>query len=41
MKARDQAARKFEQEIDSLNFRNQQLSKRLALLQEDLDQLEV
>ncbi|KAK7082536.1 hypothetical protein SK128_023092 [Halocaridina rubra] len=41
MKNRDQKLRKAEQENDSLTFRNQQLTKRLTLLQEDLDELQV
>ncbi|KAK3865309.1 hypothetical protein Pcinc_029079 [Petrolisthes cinctipes] len=40
MKSRDQVLRKAEQENDSLSFRNQQLTKRLTLLQEDLDEIE-
>ncbi|KAB7494723.1 Protein phosphatase 1 regulatory subunit 21, partial [Armadillidium nasatum] len=35
--SRDQSLRKAEQELDSLSFRNQQLTKRLSLLQEDLE----
>ena len=30
--------RKYEQEIDSLTFRNQQLSARVTILQDDLEQ---
>lgn len=41
MKSRDQMLRKAEQENDSLTFRNQQLTKRLTLLQEDLDEIQV
>ncbi|KAG0729651.1 Protein phosphatase 1 regulatory subunit 21 [Chionoecetes opilio] len=41
MKSRDQLLRKAEQENDSLTFRNQQLTKRLTLLQEDLDEIQV
>ncbi|XP_076100562.1 protein phosphatase 1 regulatory subunit 21-like [Mytilus galloprovincialis] len=37
LKEKEQAVRKFEQEIDSLTFRNQQLSKRVLLLQDELD----
>ncbi|XP_033104032.1 protein phosphatase 1 regulatory subunit 21-like [Anneissia japonica] len=37
IKERDQKVRKFEQEIDSLTFRNQQLTKRVNILQEDLE----
>ncbi|XP_033733820.1 protein phosphatase 1 regulatory subunit 21-like isoform X2 [Pecten maximus] len=40
IKAKDQALRKCEQEIDSLSFRNQQLSKRVLFLQEELDTIE-
>ena len=36
-----QSLRKAEQENDSLNFRNQQLTCRLTLLQDDLQQLQV
>ncbi|KAM3862684.1 protein phosphatase 1 regulatory subunit 21 [Diretmus argenteus] len=36
MKQRDQSLRKVEQEMDSLSFRNQQLAKRVELLQEEL-----
>ncbi|KAL7644644.1 UNVERIFIED_CONTAM: hypothetical protein RMT77_004185 [Armadillidium vulgare] len=35
--SRDQSLRKAEQELDSLSFRNQQLTKRLSLLQEDVE----
>jgi protein phosphatase 1 regulatory subunit 21 len=38
IKHKDQAIRKYEQEIDSLSFRNQQLSKRVIILQEELDE---
>ena len=41
MKEKDQSIRKFEQEVDSLSFRNQQLSTRVLILQEELDQAEV
>lgn len=41
LKSRDQQLRKAEQENDSLTFRNQQLTKRLMLLQEDLDEIQV
>ncbi|XP_063418606.1 protein phosphatase 1 regulatory subunit 21-like [Mytilus trossulus] len=37
LKEKELAVRKFEQEIDSLTFRNQQLSKRVLLLQDELD----
>ncbi|XP_078000806.1 protein phosphatase 1 regulatory subunit 21-like [Glandiceps talaboti] len=36
MKERDQSIRKYEQEIDSLTFRNQQLTKRVDVLQNEL-----
>lgn len=36
LKQRDQSLRKQEQEMDSLSFRNQQLTKRVELLQEEL-----
>ncbi|XP_034041553.1 protein phosphatase 1 regulatory subunit 21 isoform X2 [Thalassophryne amazonica] len=36
LKQRDQSLRKLEQEMDSLSFRNQQLAKRVELLQEEL-----
>uniref|UniRef100_A0A671YQM3 Protein phosphatase 1 regulatory subunit 21 n=1 Tax=Sparus aurata TaxID=8175 RepID=A0A671YQM3_SPAAU len=36
LKHRDQSLRKQEQEMDSLSFRNQQLAKRVELLQEEL-----
>ncbi|KAH9500952.1 hypothetical protein Btru_069302 [Bulinus truncatus] len=35
LKERDQTVRKYEQEVDSLTFRNQQLSKRVVILQEE------
>ena len=37
IKERDQAVRQYEQEIDSLTFRNRQMSTRVSLLQEELD----
>lgn len=37
LKEKEQAVRKFEQEIDSISFRNQQLSKRVLILQDELD----
>ncbi|XP_065051999.1 protein phosphatase 1 regulatory subunit 21-like [Rhopilema esculentum] len=37
VKQKDQVVRKYEQEIDSLQFRNDQLSKRVEILQGDLD----
>ena len=36
LKQRDQSLRKQEQEMDSLSFRNQQLTKRVELLQDEL-----
>uniref|UniRef100_A0A3P9L855 Protein phosphatase 1 regulatory subunit 21 n=1 Tax=Oryzias latipes TaxID=8090 RepID=A0A3P9L855_ORYLA len=36
LKQRDQSLRRQEQEMDSLSFRNQQLAKRVELLQEEL-----
>lgn len=36
LKMKDQSVRKLQQEMDSLTFRNQQLAKRVALLQEEL-----
>ncbi|MED6251659.1 hypothetical protein ATANTOWER_001027, partial [Ataeniobius toweri] len=41
LKQRDQSLRKQEQEMDSLSFRNQQLAKRVELLQEELAASEV
>ncbi|XP_017463672.1 PREDICTED: protein phosphatase 1 regulatory subunit 21-like, partial [Rhagoletis zephyria] len=38
VKARDQAARRAAQETESLLFRNQQLTKRIAVLQNDIDE---
>lgn len=40
LKQRDQSLRKQEQEMDSLSFRNQQLAKRVELLQEELTMCE-
>ncbi|XP_030604420.1 protein phosphatase 1 regulatory subunit 21 [Archocentrus centrarchus] len=40
LKQRDQSLRKQEQEMDSLSFRNQQLAKRVELLQEELSTCE-
>ena len=37
MKYKEQMIRKSEAEMDSLNFRNQQLTRRVEILQEDLD----
>ncbi|KAH3853404.1 protein phosphatase 1 regulatory subunit 21-like [Dreissena polymorpha] len=39
-KESEQTVRKFEQEVDSLKFRNQQLSTRCSLLQDELDSFE-
>lgn len=39
VKSQDQSLRKSEQEIECLQFRNQQLTKRVSILQEDLEQL--
>ena len=38
LKEKEQAVRKFDQEIDGLSFRNQQLSKRVLILQDELDE---
>ena len=40
MKEKEQWARKYQQEVDSLSFRNQQLSKRVMVLQDELEALE-
>ena len=40
LKQRDQTIRKYEQDIDSLEFRNAQLSKRVEILQGELDDYE-
>ena len=40
MKEKDQKIRKSEQEIDSLSFRNQQLTKRVNVLQDELEAAE-
>jgi protein phosphatase 1 regulatory subunit 21 len=40
LKEKDQALRKLEQEIECLNFRNQQLTKRVSILQDDLSQMQ-
>lgn len=37
LKEREQSLRKAEQEMDSLTFRNQQLTKRVTVLQDELD----
>jgi protein phosphatase 1 regulatory subunit 21 len=39
LKEKDQAIRKFEQEIDSLAFRNNQLSTRVTVLQQELEEV--
>lgn len=39
VKSQDQSLRKAEQEMECLQFRNQQLTKRVSILQEDLEQL--
>ena len=41
LKEKDQSLRKLEQEVECLNFRNQQLEKRVSVLQEDLELLEL
>ena len=41
LRAKEQNLRKTEQELDSLNFRNQQLTKRVTILQGDLDSVQV
>jgi protein phosphatase 1 regulatory subunit 21 len=41
LKERDQSLRKVEQEMDSLTFRNQQLTKRVTVLQDELDLMQV
>ncbi|XP_041351429.1 protein phosphatase 1 regulatory subunit 21-like [Gigantopelta aegis] len=40
IKERDQSVRKYEQEVDSLSFRNQQLTKRVLFLQDELEHTE-
>ena len=40
MKEKEQWSRKYQQEVDSLSFRNQQLSKRVMVLQDELEALE-
>lgn len=40
LKQKDQAVRTFEQDVDSLQFRNAQLSKRVEILQSELDDYE-
>lgn len=39
LKEREQSLRKSEQEMDSLTFRNQQLTKRVTILQGELDSM--
>lgn len=39
LQVKDQSLRKLEQEVDSLNFRNKQLEKRIGVLQSELGQL--
>jgi protein phosphatase 1 regulatory subunit 21 len=39
LQMRDQTIRKLEQEVDSLNFRNKQLEKRIGVLQNELGEL--
>lgn len=41
LKERDQIVRKYEQETDSLSFRNQQLSKRVTVLQDELESMQL
>lgn len=41
LKEKDKALRKGELEIDSLTFRNQQLTRRVSVLQDELDALQV
>lgn len=41
LRTKDQNLRKAEQELDSLNFRNQQLTKRITILQDDLNAAQV
>ncbi|PSN56891.1 Protein phosphatase 1 regulatory subunit 21 [Blattella germanica] len=40
LKEREQTLRKAEQEMDSLTFRNQQLTKRVTVLQDELDEMQ-
>ncbi|KAK6182799.1 hypothetical protein SNE40_010399 [Patella caerulea] len=40
LKEKETCVRKYEQEADSLSFRNQQLSRRVLLLQDELEQAE-
>lgn len=39
MRSKEQLLRRSEQEMDSLTFRNQQMEKRVELLQEELEKL--
>lgn len=41
LKEKEKAFRKQELEIDSLTFRNQQLTRRVSVLQDELEQLQV
>ena len=41
LKEKEQILRKSEQEMDSLTFRNQQLTKRVTVLQDELDLMQV
>ncbi|XP_058799855.1 myosin heavy chain, clone 203 [Phymastichus coffea] len=41
LKEKEVELRRAEQELDSLNFRNQQLTKRVTVLQEDLDKAQI
>lgn len=41
LKEKEQILRKAEQEMDSLTFRNQQLTKRVTVLQDELDHMQV
>ena len=41
IKERDQSIRKLEQEMESLGFRNQQLAKRVGILQEELHNVQI
>ncbi|KAG1666422.1 Protein phosphatase 1 regulatory subunit 21 [Nymphon striatum] len=40
MKEKEQSNRKYEQEMESLTFRNQQLSKRILILQDEFEEVE-
>ncbi|KAL8589753.1 hypothetical protein ACOMHN_027261 [Nucella lapillus] len=40
LKEKEQSMRKFQQEVESLSFRNQQLSKRVMVLQDELETME-